>query len=377
MPIQQTAHLLVTLLGSGLLCLGGSLSAQTPAHSPSPSALRILSDRELPPALSPASDIRWASDASVYLALTKSGTAEVSLEPLGGKVEKVILGAREPGGFWGCSRLGASQDYLVAAGPAFSLTWRKRTDPLRKEIVFDGIEDIDVGGRRLVVLGARRDDKGRFAPEGAIAWVGSLDKDLTDLRPILLDQRGEGAPNLNACGNFELGAVRFLQDGTLLVVPGFQAGAHLYDAGGRLIRTWDTIALGLDNDCPGLTEEQSMQLTYPAPRVAWLNQRRTLEDILPLPQGPGLLIRSVSQGRPSWTLKVLERDGPGHRTYTVPIPPASDLSHLRGDVRGDQIVFLLTTLDRTFMSHLKGRVIVAELPLAKNRKAQIEAKRRS
>lgn len=362
MSIQWTTHLALTLLGPGLLFLGGSLSAQTPAAPSSPPALRILSDRELPPALSPAVDIRWASDSSIYLALTKSGTAEVSLEPLAGKVEKVIPGAREPGGFWGSSRLGASADFLAVAGPAFSLTWRKRTEPLRKEIAFDGIEDIDVGRRRLAVLGARRDDKGDVAPDGAIAWLGSLDKDLTDLRPVLRDQRGKGAPNLNACGNFELGAVRFLQDGTLLVIPGFQTGAHLYDAGGRLVRTWDTVALGLDNDCPGLTQEQVDQLRFPDPRAAWLNQRRTLEDILPLPEGPGLLIRSVSQGRPSWTLKVLERNGPGHKAYKVPVPPVSDLSHLRGDVRGGKIVFLLSTLDRTFMNHLESRLIVAELP---------------
>jgi hypothetical protein len=362
MTIQWTAHLAVKLLAPGLLFLGGSLSVQTPAPAPSPPALRILSDRELPPALYPAVDVRWASDSSIYLALTKSGTAEVTLEPLGGKVEKVILGAREPGGFWGSSRLGASQDYLAVAGPAFSLTWRKRTDPLRKEIAFDGIEDIDVGGRCLAVLGARRDDKGDVAPDGAVAWLGSLDQDLADLRPILYDQRGQGAPNLGACGNFELGAVRFLQDGTLLIVPGFQSGAYLYDAGGRLIRTWDTVALGLDNDCPSLTREQTDQLVFPDPRAAWLNQRRTLEDILPLPEGPGLLIRSVSQGRPSWSLKVLDRNGSGHRTYTVPIPPVSDLSYLRGDVREGRIVLLLYTLDRSFMSHLTGRLIIAKLP---------------
>jgi hypothetical protein len=362
MAIQWTAHLAVTLLGPGLLFLGGSLSAQSPAAPSSPPALRILSDSELPPALYPAVDIRWASDGSIYLALTKSGTAEVSLEPLAGKVEKVIPGAREPGGFWGSSRLGASADYLAVAGPAFSLTWRKRTDPLRKEIAFDGIEDIDVEGHRLAVLGARRDDKGRFAPEGAIAWVGSLDQDLTDLRPILLDQRGEGAPNLNACANFELGAIRFLQDGTLLVVPGFQAGAHLYDAGRRLIRTWDTVSLGLDNDCPGLTEEQRASLRAPDPRVAWLNQRRTLEDILPLPGGPGLLIRSVSNNRPTWTLKVLSRNEPGVKTYAVPVSPVNDLSHLRGDVRNGKILLLMRTMDRSFMHNVNTRLLFAELP---------------
>ena len=363
MMIRVTALLAATLLGTALL-LSGSASPNTqtpPAPSPPP-ALRILTDRELPPALWPAADLRWASDSSVFLALTKWGTVEVSLEPLGSKIGKFILGAREPGGFWGCSRLGASTEYLVAAGPAFSLTWRSRTDPLLKEMAFDRIEDIDVGGRRLAILGAIRDDQGDVAPDGTVVWLGSLDQELTDLRPVLRDQRGVGAPNLNACGNFELGAVRFLPDGTLLVVPGFQAGAYLYDAGGRLVRTWDTVALGLDNDCPSLTQEQIDQLRFPDPRVAWLNQRRTLEDILPLSEGPGLLIRSVSGGRPSWTLKVLDRNGAGHRTYAVPIPPVSDLSYLRGDVRKGRIVLLLYTRDRTYINHLTGRVITAELP---------------
>lgn len=364
MPIRAHASLAVLLLGSGLLFAGSAgPGVQAPAASSSPLlALRILSDRELPPALLNAVDVRWASDSSVLLSLTKSGTVEMSLEPLAGRVEKVIPGAQEPGGFWGCSRLGVSEEYLAVAGPAFSLTWRKRTDPLRKEIAFDGIEDIDVGGRRLAVLGARRDDKGDFAPDGAIAWLGSLEKDLTDLRPILRDQRGEGAPNLNACGNFELGAIRFLQDGTLLVVPGVQAGAYLYDAGGRLVRTWDTVALGLDNDCPGLQPEQAQQLRHPASRVVWLNQRQTLEDILPLAQGPALLIRSVSDNRPTWKVKVLSQNGPGAKTYAVPVPPVNELSHLRGDVRNGKILLLMRTMDRSFLNNVKPRLIVAELP---------------
>lgn len=349
---RKVAHQ-AAFLGMILLLAGSGLAASPPP------ALRILSDRELPPQLLKAVDVRWASERSVYLTLTKWGTVEAVLDPLGSKIKEVVPGAAKPDGFWGSSHVGASPEYLVVAGPAFALTWRKAADPLRREIAFDGIEDIDVSGRRLAVLGVRRDDKGRFAPEGAIAWLGSLDKGLTDLRPILFDSRGAGAPSLSACANFELGAVRFLQDGTLLVVPGSQAGAHLYDAQGRLIRTWDTVSLGLDNDCPSLQPEQVQQLRHPGPRVTWLNQRRTLEDILPLPEGPGLLVRSVSQGRPSWQLKVLSRDGSGVKTYAVPASPVNDLSHLRGDVRNGKILLLMRTLDKSF-TYNDARLLVAE-----------------
>lgn len=363
MRSRKIASIAVVLSGIGVGLAGPGLGAPPPSGS-SPPSLHILWSRELPPALQQAVDIRWASESSVYLALTKSGTVEASLDPLAGNLREMVPGAAKPGGFWGSSRIGASPEFLAVAGPALSLTWRKLAAPLRKEIAFDVIEDIDVGGRRLAVLGARRDGKGDVAPEGAIVWTGSLDKDLTDLKPLLYDQRGKGAPNLGACLNFELGAVRFLPDETLLVVPGCQAGAFLYESQGRLIRSWDTVALGLDNDCPGLSEVQARTLADPRARVAWLNQRRTLEDILPLPQGPGLLVRSVSQGRPSWELKVLDRNGSGHKAYAVPISPVSELSHLRGDFKNGRILLLMTTLDRTYMTNVGGRLVAAELPAA-------------
>src|SRR5207244_2494556 len=101
----------------------------------------------------------------------------------------------------------------------FGLTWRTLDQPLRKEDAFDDIEDVDVGANRLLVLGARRDEKRNWAPDGTIVWLGSLDKDLSDLRSVLLDARGPNAPNLNACGHYEMGAVRFLPDSSFLVVP--------------------------------------------------------------------------------------------------------------------------------------------------------------
>lgn len=70
------------------------------------------------------------------------------------------------------------------------------------------------------------------------------------------------------------------------MVPGVQPGIHLYNAEGNLIRTWDSELVGLDTDCSTLSPEQIRRYaTGWLPRVAWLNQRRTLDEILPLSDG--------------------------------------------------------------------------------------------
>lgn len=328
--------------------------------SPRPGALRILSERTLPSApFLTAIDIRWASDQSVYLPAGRRGTFEVPLTE-NGKIQEVIPGEAKAGGFFFATRVAVSSQYLVAAASMYAVTWRKLTRPERSEVAFDHIEDVDVFEDRLLVLAARRDDQSNYAPDGAIAWLGSLSKGLSDLKPVLYDRAGPGAKTFASCSNFEIGAVRFLKDGSFLVVPGVQPGAHLYDAAGKLIRTWDTGALGLDTDCASLQHKQARRLAVdPAARVDWLNQRRTLDDILPLPQGPGLIVRSVHQERTRWELKIL---GDEVVTYEIPVPSDRPLSHLRGDVRGNKIAFLLYEYDRSGFIKIPPRLILAEMP---------------
>lgn len=336
-----------------------SVEAGTPPHP----KLRILWDKPLPSALAKSVDIRWASDHSVYLAMLKEGTVEVSLSPPGADVKEIVPGNLKPGGFWGSSRLGASTEFFVVAGPAFSLTWAPRAaGAVRKEEGgFDFIEDIDVGGDRLLILGASRDEKRNFAPEGAVAWLGSLDKGLQDWRPVVFDALGPGAPSLANCGNFALGAVRFLADGSFVVFPGFQPGLHLFDRAGKLLRTWDTMAWGFAADCSKLNREEARRIHPPRPRIAWLNQLQTLDDILPLSEGPGLIVRRVVQGRVLWHLKVIPLQGEA-RTYEIPIEPQNPQAHLHGDVRAGTIVFLVHALGDDFMSVRVPRVAVAEVP---------------
>ncbi len=74
--------------------------------------------------------------------------------------------------------------------------------------------------------------------------------------------------------------------------------------------------------------------------MAWLNERRTVDDVLPLPDGPGLLVRSVQQGQVRWALKVLRHDG-SVAVYDVPVHAQTPLAHLKGDLRQGRLVLLL------------------------------------
>jgi hypothetical protein len=335
------------------------LAAESGASEPRPS-LRILSDRPLPAVLAGAVDVRWADDSSVYLAALRSGAVRISVDLDLPQISKPIPGADEPRGSFAGS-IAASSEYLVTGGP-FWVTWRTMKNSVRAEEAFDSIHDFDVAGDRFLILAARRGPKGEFAPEGAIAWIGSLRQGLSDLQPVAYDATGPGARNLGRCSNFRIGGSRFLPDGSFVLVPGVQPGVSLYSPQGRLLRTWDSARLGLDTDCGSLSVEKAQQYGVNwLQRMAWLNQRRILDEILPLPQGPALLIRSVFQGQVSWELKVLTQSG-GVSVYRLPVRSQNERSRLRGDVRGGNIVLVMSAFEKDGMKTAVPRVIVARLP---------------
>lgn len=347
----------------GILLLFAALAAAAPPPAPRP--LRILADFALPmPAFQWASDVRWAGDHSVYLGLGPGGAVEVNLDPAKLSPKEMIPGSAKPGGFWGVERLAASPRFLVAAGPALLLTWRPLNDPQRVEQPFEGIQAIDVRDNRLAIVGVRRDEQRKIGKDGAIAWTGSLDKELADLKPFLYDIGGPGAIAMGRCMATPLGAARFLTDGSLVVVPGVQPGVHLYDPQGKLARTWDTGSLGIDTDCSSVSEEEYIKLSSSVYRQLWINRRRIVDTLLPLEQGPGLVMRRVVRGHTLWDLKVL-RPGGSVETYEVPLEGSNELFHLRGDVRSGKIVFLLREILLTGIDKERHapRLIVAQLPV--------------
>jgi hypothetical protein len=330
----------MTLLSSFALWLAVAGAQPTPA-APEPPSLRITGDLPLPPELHEAKDVRWATDRSLFIANGDQGTIEIKLQPLGQRVRKLVAGRREPGGFSFSTRLGVSRQYWVVASSALEMTWRKVDDDTRYDEPVEFIHGIDVWRNRLLLVGARRDEKGEFAPDGAIAWIGSLDKKLADWKPLLYDAHGPYAPTMNACGSVYLGAARFLNDGSFVILPGVQPGLHFFDRNAKLVKTVDTVALGIDSDCGTLSKPQWERIAVDYPfRLAWVNQRRTVDTILALPEGPGLVVRSVENHHVRWRLVVVKADGTS-RIYQLLVEAPDEYYHLRGDVRGGKMAFIL------------------------------------
>jgi len=311
-------------------------------------ALRILWDQEMLSDPSPAMDVRWASDRSVYVAWLRHGASELALDGKFTVVRNLFPDASsaryQPFDF-----LAASSDYIVASSNALTLGFRPRphgeptgevSNVLITRASVGSVEAVDLSGNRLLLIGMPNE----WATDTAgIAWLGPLTRyPARDLKPVLSDVAGVARSSLLNCRHLMLGAVRFLPDGTFLVVPGFQPGAHLFDAAGRLLRTWDTHVLGLDGDtgCPGITMDQRQEIAISGKaRSLFLNRYRVLDGVLPLPQGPGLIIRSVAGGKVHWQLVVLQ--GAGAVVYDVPLTGTPPYDRLRGDVLGSRIVLLL------------------------------------
>lgn len=368
--MKQTAF----LQGSAALAMGATLavfslpcSAQDAAPEPRP--LRVLETFQVPGQPSPATDVRWASSNSVFLARFHHGVAEVELRA-GLPQRKQWVPDRETfGRFLNFTRLAASNSHLAVASHANDFTWRSLGPPPpdgmvpfeRKKI--DIIEDLDLNGDRLAVLGVPSTREGDHVSPQGVAWIGTFSARLADLKPLLRDVAGPAAPRLSSCALFGLGAVRFLPDGSIAVVPGFLPGAYLYSADGKLARTWTSAQTGLSTDCSGMNQEESGRLhTRPEEQVAWLNRHRILDDVLALPGGPGLLVRSFGPGdKVRWHLRVLRPSGV--LVYEVPLAGDRPTDRLRGDVRNDRIVLLVS--EHSFHKesrHSVGRLAVLEVP---------------
>lgn len=198
---------------------------------------------------------------------------------------------------------------------------------------------------------------GLWTGQDGIAWLGTLGKNLDDFTPVLSDSAGVASTHLWKCGALGIGAVRFLADGSFLVVPGFQPGATLFDAAGHPVRSWSGPETGLDTDCGS---EEADLLADPSALLDWYNRHRVLEDVLPLAEGPALLIRFLGQDQKvHWELQVLGAQS--SRILEVPVSSSGPTAHLRGDVRNGRIVFLLSQYFPLMDSSKAGEILVAEL----------------
>ncbi len=359
----------VSSIGLVLALVAAALSG-TPGAAEMPArALRLLSRIAVPGGPSPATDVRWASDTTVYLSRYRDGISEVSLEPrLAVRRQIVPRLSIFKGGLTHIGTFAVSAGRVALAGGRVFASGTVEAEAggtrvFRRQPLLIG-EDVDLSGRRVALLGYPDDGVEAGGSKGALAWLGTLDEPLKDFQPLLRDVPGGGARALDSCLDEELGSVRFLPGGSLLVVPGVEPGAYLLGPAGNLVREWSSRELGLDPPgCAELSKAEVRTLkTNPERRLERVNRLRVVDDILPLAPAPGLLVRSVANGRVSWALEILRPEGVV--TYSVPFASDNPFDRLRGDVRGDRVV-LLRSAHLSYLSggaESAGELIVAELP---------------
>lgn len=302
-----------------------------------------VSRYELPESLVWSQDLRALADGSLLLAASSSGAFR--WHPAKPSQEPRLVARRGPGlrELWLVDSLGFSAGRFVVAAPFHALGWGRvdsKTDDLEEVFAMEHVVDLDLRGDRLLLLGAQRGDDGAFAPDGAIAWLGEVGKDPAEARPVLYAEDGPGAADMGACGMMMIGAARFLADGSFWLVPGVEGGVFHFDPEGKLLRTWSSQAAGFDAGC-GLSEKEMFALSVDEPgRWAWTNRRTIVDEIVPLPKGPALVLREVGAEGVRWRLASPKPSGRWTSTE-LPLRSPSELTHVKATVDGERVLFLL------------------------------------
>ncbi|MBW8877758.1 MAG: hypothetical protein JF614_22545 [Acidobacteria bacterium] len=368
--ISWRVKLLVTRvpLGAalGVVALAGTLALFA---APAPATLRVVARYAVPGAPSSPTDVRWASENSVYLVRNEHGVAEVKLAP-GLPVVRTLVPNRAMGNLSRLfSHVAASEGVLAYADWERRLGWRPIQASPDGKVLFTMkhvalTEGLDLRGDRLLLLGIGVEEglEDSYDRQGGLAGFGKLNSDFRDLKPLRLDSEGRGAPHYSRCGILEAGGTRFLQDGSMFLVPAVEPGAFLYDDEGTLLRSWTNADLGVDDLCSGVTKEVSRTFFRSALKSrAWRSSHRLVDAVLPLPQGPAVIVRTMVDGRPSWQLKVLGSHG--ILTFAIPVPNVGPNDRLMADARGGSIVLLRTAQLLSFEDEFTpAELLVMELP---------------
>jgi len=213
----------------------------------------------------------------------------------------------------------------------------------------------------LVILGGLKDEKGNFSPDGAIGWLGPIEKGREGLRPILYSAHGPGARAMGRCGVIGLGAARFMPDGSFVLIPGVEPGIFWYSKDGELQHTWESSALGLEDECKPMLDNMGDLAIDPNVQNRWLAARRIVDEILPLPDGPGVIIREIKDEKAQWRMARLRADGTVS-WLDLPFKGSSTWARLKGDVMGTRIAFLVVEdSDNVEKPFAVPRLVIAEL----------------
>jgi hypothetical protein len=302
--------------------------------------VRVLSDQSLSGTATHAIDVRWLDENAVLVTVYDVGVVQVDTRNTT-NLRTIVHPPTPPCQY--CVSMALSSNYLATASMNAGIAWKPRGQPqsYKADLLPGSVRDFDVYKNRIAILGSWLEDH-QWAGGGAIGWIGTLGTKLEDLKPILFPSAPTKA--WHHCNFNYYGGVRFFPDGSLVFVPAIDPGVYLYGPDLKVAYTWQTDQLGFLDRCDLSHEQMLTYMANPAARKRWLAQNVTIDDVLPMPEGPALLLRKVIDGTVHWTLLQLRK---GNDPYRVELPftAPSDVAILRGDVQGNRLVFILYTSD--------------------------------
>ncbi len=272
----------VILAGAAALAAGHAPVASAQIDAPGTPVLDGLQAIELPADLSAAADVRWRDVGGFLIGLRRNGV--YSWQPGNEAPELVATLAGQPfsraSRYGDHSRIGSGggdADSLIFGGDLFGV-WRLadgRATALKANVEIVG--DLDQQGEWAVAVGlARRPDPGQERHdvwEPHIAWMLDAAGDVKGLLPTR-----DGGKALDACFPVEPSVSRFVGDGLVLVVPGAEPGAYLYDANRALQAVVDLEALDIGDLACG--DQERDRLDQEDSRAAWLGQHRFIDEVV-------------------------------------------------------------------------------------------------
>jgi hypothetical protein len=315
--------------------------------------LELLGRWEVPGA---ATDVRWAGRDSVLLATSGEGVAERRMVEELPVVRNVFPRDWKLGRWVEPINLAASGSRLLLTNVDDRLAWMDTSAPdaappeVRKRRGY--FDDADVRGDTVVLLGY---PTAQLFGENdqAFLWLGDLRDRLERWTALtaLREDRGDlyTTPGI-ATMRLRLGSVRILDDGDLLVVPGFKPGVHRFSPSGKQRAYWSPEELEASLfDAVGLerpeTAGEPLPLAAGPQRTEWdsrflASQRFVIEDAISLGDEGAIVVRHGSGKGARYFLGVL---GAEVRWYGLPVKARESIDRIRADysqVR-DRLVVLI------------------------------------
>jgi len=305
-------------------------------------------------------DLRWAGKSSIYLADSQAGVTEVKLEE-GLPEARRLTPATAQMGMRGMDHLAVSDKWIVAATVA-RLAWRAVEGGDWHVLEGRGyFHEVDIRGDEIVMLGLP-DTETFERSRGGVVWRSDLSKGLSRW-DVLYESEAVASDshviNLQAA----LGSVRFLPQGGFVVAPNFLPGVLLFSASGSLQRRWTPEEIwgsGKPGKAAVGDEEAWRNWKFePEELRRVLASRRTIDAVLPLPEGPAIVVREPRGDTARYRLGVL---GPEIRWYDIPLGNVSPMARLRGDV-DEQGRIVLAAVERWPQAPVaSSEVLVLRLP---------------